>query len=154
MRRLIGAIVGGGIAVFAGATAMDDHTTRNDDGEIVDDGGLGVLAVKVGDCVQLPDEDLVMSVEGVPCAAPHDAQSYAEFDLRDGSYPGIVDVDADAFDGCVDRWPAALEHTWETDRVYDVFAFSPTEAGWRLGDHEVMCFVIRIDGETITGDLL
>src|SRR5687768_3961131 len=107
MRRLIGGLVGGGVAIFAGANAVDDNTTRNDSGEIVGGGGLGVLAMNVGDCIQLPDAELVQSVEGVPCVEPHDAQVYAEFDLPDGPFPGDAAIDEQGARGCYDRWQAA-----------------------------------------------
>lgn len=130
MRRLIWAIVGGGVAVFAGVTAMDDDTTRNDDGVIVDGGGLGAFKVRVGDCVQWPDEREVMSIEGVPCDVPHDAQAYVTFDLPDGPYPGEAAVDSDWFDGCEARWKDGVGTEWETDPVYDVAGFTPTPEGW------------------------
>lgn len=95
-----------------------------------------------------------MSIEGVPCGDPHDAQAYDEFFLRGGTSPGMAEVGTDAADGCIDRWPAAMESSWESDRVYDVFYLTPTQEGWQLGDHEVTCFVVRIEGEAITGDLL
>ncbi|MDA3040977.1 MAG: hypothetical protein O3C27_15900 [Actinomycetota bacterium] len=77
-----------GIAVFGGANAFDANTTRDESGEIVEAGGLGVFAMEVGDCFQVPIEDLVQSVEAVPCTEPHDAQVYAKFDMPDGPYPG------------------------------------------------------------------
>ena len=154
MRRVIGALAGGGVAIFAGANAVDDNTTRNESGEIVEGGGLGVLAVNVGDCMQLPDAETVQSVEGVPCGEPHDAQVYAEFDLPDGPFPGDPAVDEQGSRGCYDRWQAAIGTVYEDDTLLDFTFFTPLEEGWRAGDHEVMCAVVRIDGSRMVGDRL
>jgi hypothetical protein len=154
MRRLIGGLVGGGVAVFAGANAMDDNTTRNDAGEIVEGGGLGVLAIDVGDCIQLPDATEVASVEGVPCSTPHDAQVYAEFDLPDGPFPGTSQLEQLAGEGCYDRWQVAVGTVYEEDTVLDFTFFNPLADGWATGDREVQCMVVRIDGTSMAGDLL
>lgn len=155
MRRVIGGLVGGGVAVFAGANAMDDNTTRDDSGEIVEGGGLGVFAIDRGDCIQLPDGATeVMSVEGVPCSTPHDAQVYAEFRLPEGTYPGQASVDEQSAVGCYDRWQAAVGTVYEDDTVLDFTFFNPTAAGWAEGDDEVQCMIVPIDGAPMTGDRL
>ena len=154
MRRLIGGIVGGGIAIFGGAQAMDDDTTRNDSGDIVESGGLGVLAINVGDCLQLPDETLVQSVEGVPCGAPHDAQLYAEFDLPEGPFPGDVNLEQQAADGCYDRWTGAVGTVYENDTELDFTFFTPVEEGWQEGDRGVQCMIVTVDGSELVGDRL
>ena len=156
MRRVIGGLVGGGVAIFAGANAMDDNTTRDESGEIVEGGGLGVYAINVGDCIQLPggDSELIQSVEGVPCGDPHDAQVYAEFDLPSGTFPGQASVDNQGSRGCYDRWQAAVGTVYEQDTVLDFTFFSPQREGWDAGDHEIQCMIVRIDGSRMVGDQL
>ena len=63
-------------------------------------------------------------------------------------------MDARAFDGCVERWPAGVDSVWAVNPRYDVYYLTPTEDGWKAGDHEVTCMVVRIDGELITGDVV
>ena len=154
MRRVIGGLVGGGVAIFAGANAMDDNTTRDESGEIVDGGGLGVLAINVGDCIQMPDANEVLSVEGVPCAEPHDAQIYAEYDLPAGPFPGQAAIDEQSAQGCYDRWQAAVGTVYEDDTVLDFTFFNPLQEGWESGDHEVQCMIVRMDGSRMVGDNL
>jgi hypothetical protein len=154
MRKVIGAIVGGGIAVFAGTSAMDDNTTRNESGTITAAGGLGAFVIDVGDCVQLPDEALVVSVEGVPCDQPHDAQAFAEHQLLADEFPGDSAIEADAYDGCVDRWRSSIGTVFEEDMAYDIYVFTPTPDSWEQDDRTVTCFVVRIDGAKLTTDLL
>jgi hypothetical protein len=155
MRRVIGGLVGGGVAIFAGANAVDDNTTRDESGEIVEGGGLGVFAINVRDCIQLPGvEQLVESVEGVPCGQPHDAQVYAEFDLPGGAFPGQATVDDQGSRGCYDRWQAAVGTVYEQDLVLDFTYFTPQREGWEAGDHEIQCMIVRIDGSRMVGDQL
>lgn len=155
-RRIVGGLVAGGIAVFAGTSAMEDKTTRGEDGAIVESGGLGAQVIRVGDCIQLPDgsADEVASVEGVPCETPHDAQVYAEFALSGTTgYPGVAQIENQAFEGCASRWEAALG-PFDSAGNLDVYFFTPTEQGWAQNDHEVSCFVIAADGSPLTGSKL
>jgi hypothetical protein len=154
MRKIIGAIVGGGIAVFAGTNAMDDNTTRDEAGTITEAGGLGAFVIEVGDCVQVPEETMVASVEGVPCNQPHDAQAFAEHQLLGDEYPGDSAIENDAYEGCVDRWRSSIGTVWEDDKTYDLFTLTPTQESWEQDDRAVTCFVVRIDGAKMTADLL
>jgi Septum formation len=154
MKRLIGGLIAGGAAIFGGATAIDDHTTRDGSGDIVESGGLGVLAIEIGDCVQFPDAVEVMSVEGVPCDVLHDGQAFAAFDAPAGPFPGLAALDQLAYAGCFERWPEALGNDPKADTVHTVVTFVPTRDGWTLGDRDVLCFVARVDGRRMDADLL
>ena len=155
-KRIVGGLVAGGIAEFAGTSAMEDKTTRGEDGAIVESGGLGAYVIRVGDCVQLPDgnETQVTSVEGVPCETAHDAQVFAEFDLTgSGGFPGQASVDNLAFEGCATRWEAALG-PFDTASNLDLTYFTPTSESWAGDDREVSCFVVTADGAPLTGSKL
>jgi len=52
MKRLIGGAAIAGIAIFGGTAALSDDTTRKETGEVVEGGGLGASAVRIGECVQ------------------------------------------------------------------------------------------------------
>lgn len=78
MKRIVGAAILA-VAAFGGAGALDDNTVRDDSGAIVEGGGLGAFAVQIGDCFNVPEEELVMSLEAVPCGDPHDAEAYDSF---------------------------------------------------------------------------
>lgn len=155
-KRIVGGVVAGGIAVFAGTSAMEDKTTRGEDGAIVESGGLGAYVIRVGDCVQMPDggEEQVTSVEGVPCETPHDAQVFAEFDLSaSGGFPGQAEIENQAFEGCASRWEAALGR-FDSAANLDLTFFTPTDQSWSQDDREVSCFVITADGTPLTGSKL
>jgi hypothetical protein len=104
--------------------------------------------------MQLPDAEVVQSVEGVPCAEPHDAQAYAAFDLPDGPFPGDLAVDEQGARGCYDRWQASVGTIYEDDTFLDFTYFTPQAEGWNAGDHEILCAIVRIDGEPMIGDRL
>lgn len=156
-KRVVGGLVGGAIAVFAGTNAMEDKTTRDDAGQIVESGGLGAFMVRTGDCVQLPDSAAteVASVEGVPCETPHDAQVYAEFALPEGSFPGIPAVETAAAEGCSSRWEASFG-PFDPAKNLDLTFFTPTGDSWAApqNDREVTCFVVSADGSLLTGTQL
>ena len=154
IRNIVGSLAVGGIAVFAGTNAFEDKTERSDTGQIVESGGLGAFAIRHGDCVQLPDESFVASVEGVPCDQPHDAQVYAEFDVTGDVFPGGEALDTMAADGCTQRWEPALG-PYDPASNLDLSFFTPTEESWNQGgDRNVDCFVITVDGTQIVGSKL
>src|SRR4051794_19604870 len=82
-RILVGGALAGGAAVFGATHSFDDDTARDESGQITTGGGLGAFGVRVGGCVQLPDDALVVSVEGVPCDTPHDAEAYGRFNVSE-----------------------------------------------------------------------
>ena len=153
--RAIGGLAAGGVAVFGATGGFDDKTTRNDAGEITEGGGVGAFVLQVGDCIQVPKESMVTSVEGVPCAETHDGQVYDEFNMQDAaSIPSNEMVQQEAVDGCKWRWTAALGANYDDMPDYDIYVFRPTSESWTQGDREVSCLVTRIDGGAMTGSLL
>jgi len=104
----IAGVAGLGVAAFAGTTALEDNTTRNDDGAITESGGLGAFQMRVGDCFNhapAEDDEFVASVEGVPCNTPHDNEVFAEFDVAPAAvFPGQDAIYEEAWLGCLDRF--------------------------------------------------
>jgi hypothetical protein len=160
MKRLIGGLVGGGMAIFAGASAMDDDTKRDETGSIVESGGLGVLAIQLGDCIQLPGDMTteaieIVSVEGVPCEQAHDGQVYAELELPgDGPFPGQTAVEEQARFSCMAEWPVGVGTVYEDDVARDFTTFHPVAEGWAVGDRGVQCILTNADGSPMVGDQL
>ena len=153
LKRIAAGLVAGGVAVFAGTASTEDKTERGDNGEIVESGGLGVFKVRIGDCVQLPDEDAALfeSLEGVPCAQPHDAQAYAEFDLAGSSYSEAA-VEQAAEAGCLDRFGAAIGRSYDDAQELDFFTLYPSPESWEaMEDRAVSCLVISVDGSPRSG---
>ncbi|MGB5756298.1 MAG: septum formation family protein [Acidimicrobiales bacterium] len=142
-------------AAACGSTATSDESTRNDAGDIVEAGDVGVLALGVGDCFDDPSEDAteVASVAAVPCDQPHDNQAYAVFDLPDGDWLGQDPVVDAAFTGCLDRFEAAIGEPYDVSPL-DILPLYPTEDSWNAGDHEVVCAVYNVDLSKLTASVL
>ncbi len=149
MKRIIGGAIAAGVAVFGGANAFDDNTARNDQGEIVESGGLGTFALRAGDCFQVPDRMLVSSVEAVPCTMPHSGQVYATYDLPDGPFPGDEAVMREADEGCHRRFTAFVGLAYEESSL-DYSMLTPTMETWTsIDDREVVCVLIPMAGRPL-----
>ncbi|MEO1061863.1 MAG: septum formation family protein [Actinomycetota bacterium] len=155
------AVVGAGVIGFGQVASNEDETVRNESGEIVESGGLGAFRMQVGDCLRYPDGAggsepyEVASVEGVPCAEPHDGEVYALFDLPHGSsapFPGQGPVFDEAAIGCLDRFTAFIGISYANSPTWDIEALYPTLEGWtQIDDREVVCIVVPLDGVPTTG---
>jgi hypothetical protein len=152
--RIIGGLAAGGVAVFGATGAFEDKTTRNDAGEITEAGGVGAFVIKVGDCVNMPTEDIVTSLEGLPCADPHDAQVFDEFQMVGETYPVADALETEARDGCLWRWSAAIGANFDDMPDYDLTYFTPSPESWDTGDREVSCIIVRTDGAKMTASML
>ncbi|MCP3934766.1 MAG: hypothetical protein GY708_05265 [Actinomycetia bacterium] len=130
-----------------------DESTRNDEGEIVEGGDVGVFVLAIGDCFDDATTDEVASVKTLPCSSPHDNQVYAALDLPDGDWPGVETVQLDASLACLDRFEAALGEPYDTSPL-DIAPLYPTEGSWGAGDREVLCAVYNVDLSKLTTSLL
>ncbi len=147
IRRLVGGAAVAGIAIFGGVGAFGDDTTRNDDGEIVESGGVGAFSIQFGDCIQLPEETEIASVEGVPCSTPHDAQAFDAFEITGySSFPGDSVVNSEAEKGCLARFEGFVGTPYEESTLY-FSGLTPLAAGWAEGDHEVQCLILPETGK-------
>jgi len=153
VKRIIGAAVIA-VAAFGGAGAFDDNTVRDDSGAIVEGGGLGAFAIQTGDCFNIPaDTDIVMSLEAVPCALPHDAEAFASFDLTGTAWRGDDAVGEEAWLGCYQPFGTYVGTPWD-DSTLDYWTLQPTMESWdELDDREVTCALTTMDGSKLTGSM-
>lgn len=152
MKRIVGAAILA-VAAFGGAGAFDDNTVRDDTGSIVEGGGLGAFAVQIGDCFNIPEEELIMSLEAVPCSLPHDAEAYASFDQPGTEWPGQDAVSETSGWGCYDRFQTFVGIPWD-DSELDFWYLEPTKESWEEGDdREVTCALTSFDGSQLTGSM-
>jgi hypothetical protein len=144
VKKVVGWSAVAGVAVFGGVSAFGDDTTRNEQNEIIESGGLGAFAVEVGDCLNLPSElDVVQSVEGVPCTQAHNAQAYAIFDLTGfgDAFPGRAAFEEQAAKGCYERFQSFVGISFEQSELYFT-TLEPTEDSWvELDDREIVCLL-------------
>ena len=143
-------------AVLLLSACSSDQTTRNDDGEIVEGGELGVFAVQEGDCINFPDStDAVESFEAVACDEPHDGEIYELFDVTGfEDYPGDAEVQSQGEAGCLSAFETFVGIDYQSS-IYFFTYFSPTQDTWeQLDDREIICIVTPAEGEPqLTGSL-
>ena len=145
-------LAAGALALAAcGGETVSDDTTRNDSGDVVEGGDVGVFALNVGDCVLNSTETEVQALQAVPCADEHDLEVFALFDMPEGDFPGDAAVDSAADAGCLQRFDAYVGLAY-ADSVYAFTYLTPLESGWNeIDDREIVCMLARIDGEPNIG---
>ena len=152
MKRIVGAAILA-VAAFGGAGAFDDNTVRDDSGNIVEGGGLGAFALQIGDCFNIPEQELIQSLEAVPCSEPHDAEAYAAFDQPGTTYPGADAVTEASAWGCYDRFESFVGIPWDESEL-DFWFLEPTRESWEEGDdREVSCAITSFDGSKLVGTM-
>jgi hypothetical protein len=137
------------IVVIALATGAE----RNGAGDVVNRGEIDVSDVVPGDCLQLPDDEAVYSVEAVPCTAAHEAETYADFRLEGDKYPGERRVWRIAQAGCQQRFERFVGTPVDSSRL-EIFIFYPQESSWQLHhDRTVTCLLTLPDDRPVKGTL-
>ena len=152
MKRIVGAAIIA-VAAFGGAGAFDDNTVRDESGAIIQGGGLGAFAVQIGDCFNIPQEELIQSLEAVPCSDPHDAEAYDSFMQVGDEWPGQDAVDETSAWGCYDRFETFVGMPWDNSEL-DFWYLEPTKESWEQGnDREVICAITSYDGSQLVGSM-
>jgi hypothetical protein len=134
----------------------NDSSTRDDTGEIVESGTVGIFVVKLGDCVLIPsswrnapDEGVEVSqVQGVPCTELHDGEVVGEIIFDDEGFPGQEVLFARMDEFCI---PAYENYTGASfsESPHDYLPLVPTSDSWTQGDRIGQCFAVNIDGEQL-----
>lgn len=129
------------IAVGAGGAFIFRDRISGNAGELV-----------VGDCFDEPvGQELIDDVQHHPCNESHTAEVVFVGDMP-GSDSVPTDADYDAFfaANCIPAFNAYTGRDFQSDEELDMGSLIPSDDGWRSGDHEMACYVIRIDGAATT----
>lgn len=113
--------------------------------------GAGDLAV--GDCFDDPTG--VTEVEEVqhhPCNEAHTSEVVFVGNMSgaDDAYPNLTQFDDYVGGTCLPAWETYTGRDYESDTELDLGYYYPLEEGWGDGDREVICYVVRVDGATMT----
>jgi hypothetical protein len=142
-RTIAGATVGG--AAIWGLAGIDD-TTRNEEGEIIESGDLGVFVTQLGDCLNADDPSATewSTTKGVPCSSPHHWQvifkgavastSYDETTISNEAYL----ICKYAIDGLAARLSYEKASIYENATSIELF---PTQESFEQEDRAVDCLV-------------
>ncbi|MEY5018400.1 MAG: hypothetical protein RJB54_318 [Actinomycetota bacterium] len=154
-RTVAGAAVGG--AAIWGIGGIDD-TTRDNSGQIIESGDLGVFVTQLGDCFNLadPQANLVSTTNGVPCSDPHHWQVIFKGSITSDSYDAS-EFDREAQLVCkyaIDEIAQTIsyEESLEYENAQTNY-FVPTEESFAEGDRAIDCLV-GSDSEYYTSSLL
>lgn len=143
------------LALLGAACTNDaeaDETTRDDTGEVQEGGDVGVFRIRVGDCLNAQIAEQQSSVPVVPCDEPHESEVYATFDLVGDDYPGILTVEQQSGDGCLERFEPTFGESYETSPYYISFLY-PNEESWDVvDDREVIC--VAYGDALLTGSIV
>lgn len=137
-----------GFAIYGAASNVD----RDSAGAIVGEGTVDPFELRVGDCFDDPNElsDEVSSLKGLPCADPHDNETFAVFDLTIDSYPADDLMAELAHQACLERFEPFVGRDYDSSSL-DVLSLFPSAESWRENDREVICAVYDVDANKLEG---
>jgi len=112
----------------------------------------------VGDCFDAPTTtgETVEDVSHHPCTDAHTAEVFFVADHpATGGYPGEDEFDTFTQDNCPAAFASYTGMDFYADEAadYDIGLFYPLEEGWTRGDHEITCYIVRVDEAPMTASL-
>lgn len=111
--------------------------------------------IAVGDCMNIPEEDVFSTVDTIDCTEPHDLEVFALVDLSDigvefssiASYPGDDPVYEASFNACWDAFESYVGVPYEDSAIY-LDVFTPTLEGWdERGDRIANCVLYQVNAD-------
>jgi len=131
-----------------------DSSERDEVGQVVEGGDVGVFLLQESDCIRLPTDigstevEQIEDVRAIPCAEPHDG----EVVLVDDGYFNDTEVfpgEDEAVDQGTDSCIAALDEYTGTDydtSSFDAIVLVPSEQSWTvLDDRGLICIGLTLD---------
>lgn len=116
-------------------------------------GGAGDLAV--GDCFDEPasitELQEVKEVQHHPCTEPHTSEVVFVGDVTGtDAYPSDAAFMAFVRASCIPAFNAYTGLDFNALEAVDMGVLTPTAEGWAGGDHEVVCYAVRVDGQPVS----
>lgn len=131
------------IAVIAGAAFLLRNYLSGSAGDL-----------RVGDCFDVPAETQdITDVQHHPCTESHTGEVVFVEDYpspADASYPSVESFQAYVDDGCVTAFAEYTGSTFEDALSLGMGWFYPGAEGWKTGDHELVCYLMRLDEAPMT----
>ena len=117
------------------------------------DGSKTVDEIAVGDCLNMPEDDVFYEIDPLDCTEPHDLEVFALIDLSTVSpdFSTSVDYPGDAliYDTAIEECSAEFERyvgVPYVDSVIWLDAFTPTREGWEeVDDRIVNCVLFELN---------
>lgn len=151
MRAIVGTAAAVAIGV-AGVTAAqkwgpggEDHTTRDETGQIVSDGKIGAFVLRVGDCLNLSrTSGEISTTDGVPCTSEHNAEVLAEYETQISDFDESA-IEKEAEEKCMNLILA--DRAIDISKIdqglndYSLPTLTPSSESFAEGDREITCLV-------------
>ena len=139
-----------GFGIYGAVTDAD----RDGSGATIGEGNVDEFHVQVGDCFNDSSTfvDEISNIPGVPCADPHDNETYAVFDVSKTTYPegdGMAEL---ANKSCVERFDAFVGNGYESSSL-DILTMYPSPESWKQNDREIVCAVYDIEASKLVGSV-
>ena len=103
-------------------------------------GRVSVYGLEVGDCIADFDEAASWFTV-VPCAEPHDAEVFVDFEYPEGPFPGDETIDLDADELCFGQTFEDYVGLPYPDSAVFSLRSRPSDETWELGDRTVNCIL-------------
>ncbi|HEX9864831.1 MAG TPA: septum formation family protein [Acidimicrobiia bacterium] len=154
-----GWIVLGLFALSGVVWALLTDAGRDESGTIVDQGLVSVFEVRVGDCVNLSDDDIgteeVAEFVGVPCGQPHGMEIFGIVTHPGNTsvFPGRETLEEFADESCVGLYQPYVGVSFDVEPLIGVTYFTPTRSSWAEGDRGINCALIAFDESDLVGSM-
>jgi Domain of unknown function (DUF4190)/Septum formation len=115
---------------------------------------VNVFSLPVGTCFDNPSGNLfsISSVTPISCIRAHNAQVFAQFNVRGTSFPGAAAMERRADNGCNARITGHLDQSKITSAMSLHFIF-PRQLAWDSGQRRISCLVVD-SSRDLTSSLL
>jgi len=109
--------------------------------------------ISVGDCLNIPEEDVFYEIDPIDCGEAHELEVFALIDLSTLSsefsiaapHPGDEAVTDAALDACYDEFEGYVGMPYE-DSVLYLDVFTPTFEGWsEVDDRIANCLIFEVN---------
>ena len=111
--------------------------------------------LQVGDCFDEPAQTAeIQEVQRRPCQDSHDAEVFSVLNHPAGQgdpYPISLTLERFIDEQCLPAFGSYTGTAFESQNELTVGWFYPTFESWGSGDREVTCYLVRPDGQQLTG---
>ena len=137
------------VGVAAGMLAVLTHGFRPKTVVTVTYRPPAVFGLQPGQCVDTGSDALKVTV--LSCTRPHDAEVFAVYSLPATAWPGASAVEADAGDGCANRFDSYIDPQLAGASLTQQYVY-PNQAAWQAAERTVVCEVSAVNGQ-LTGSV-
>ncbi|MET1034324.1 MAG: septum formation family protein [Arthrobacter sp.] len=108
--------------------------------------------MKVGDCLDEPDEEELQSFQTRPCSDPRQLEVCQAFPIEQGSFPAGDAAWESLTGACLPPF-GEITGTTREDSSLESHPVTPTRESWAFGHRTVSCLVGQPTPESVAGSL-